>query len=269
MPETVEQVPPPVVADVQSLESSSFVTVYALAAYGLVLMAIFVGAAYYFLGEKFLKKEKKKALPEVDDIAASNTVGLKDVTYLAGVLNPASTHYDVMMAVASTPENIAYGLKMYENREKVRRERVEEDLAEAKKKQSSGPKAAASPDSMFNLDDAGWANDDDDDEKAKAAAKAEEEKQKERDQLQKAVGKQKIKLEGIDEGVIGQKWVENIMGNNGAWPPKDLGVLAGKMFDYNGKMVSALDHPGLRRNLCMVTGRLNSMLLNSHPELCK
>ena len=76
-------------------------------------------------------------------------------------------------------------------------------------------------------------------------------------------------MEGIDDGVIGQKWVENTLAENGFWPPKDLGILEGAKFNYNGKKVSALEHPGLRRNICMLMGRLNSMLLNTHPELCK
>mmetsp|Transcript_106816 Transcript_106816/g.299036 ORF Transcript_106816/g.299036 Transcript_106816/m.299036 type:complete len:549 (-) Transcript_106816:49-1695(-) len=274
MSEASEDIPPPIMeedpilaVDVQEMESSAFLTVYTLAAYGFVLVAIIGGAAYYFLGDKLFKKEKKKAAVEVDDIASSNTVGLQDITYLASVLSPTSTHLDILMAVASTPENITYGLKAYQRKEQVRKERIQEDLEEAKKKKASGPKATAPTDAMFSLDDEGWADDDDDDEKAKAAAKAEEEKQKEREQLQKAVGKEKVKLEGLDEGVIGQKWVENVLAGNGVWPPKDLGFLKGKTFDYEGKKVSALDHPGLRRNLCMITGRLNSVMLNSHQEL--
>lgn len=280
MSETVEDtqdVPPPIVEedpilamDVQDLESKAFITVYMLVAYGAVLLAIVGGAVYYFLGDKLFPKEKKKKLPEVDHVAATNTVGLEDVTYLAGLLMPNSTHLDILMAVASTPENVIYGLKAHEAKEEARRERIKEDLEEAKKnKTDSSSKGSSTGNDPFNLDDEGWADDDDDDEKAKAAAKAEEEKKKEREQLQKAVGKQKVKLEGIDEGVIGQNWVENILGNAGVWPPKDLGLLKGKSFEYNGKKVSALDHPGLRRNLCMITGRLHSILLNSHPDLCK
>lgn len=271
----MEDVSPPVVeedpilaTDVQDLESSAFVTVYKLAAYGAFILAIVGGAVYYLIGDKFFKKPKEVA--DVDDVSATNTVGLKDVTYLASQLHPKSTHLDVLMAVASTPENIAYGLKAYESTEKARRERIKEDLEESKKKKpSSSTKESSSTESMFNLDDDGWADDDDDDEKARAAAKAEEEKKKEREQLQKAVGKQKVKLEGIDEGVIGQKWVEDTLSGNGVWPPKDFGLLKGKTFEYEGKKVSALDHPGLRRNLCMITGRLNSIMLNSHPQLGK
>lgn len=245
------------------------IKVYGIVAYGFVLLAIIGAVIYYFLGEKLLAKKKKKPDIEIDDVAATNTVGLQDVSYLASELHPGSTHIDVLMAVASTPENIAYGTKAYELKEKTRKERIQEDLEEAKKKKNESTATSTSKDPLFNLDDDGWADDDDDDERAKAAARAEEEKKKEREQLQKAVGKQKVKLEGIDEGVVGQKWVENTLAKNGVWPPQDLGVLKGKTFSYEGKKVSPLDHPGLRRNICMITGRLNSMLLNSHPELCK
>lgn len=242
------------------------IKVYGIVAYGVLLLAIIGAVVYYFLGEKFLKKKKKSDI-DIDDVAATNTVGLQDVSYLASELHPGSTHIDVLMAVASTPENIAYGLKAYELKEKARKERIQEDQEEAKKKKGDATSTSISKDPLFNLDDDGWADDDDDDERAKAAARAEEEKKKEREQLQKAVGKQKAKLEGIDEGVIGQMWVESTLSKNGVWPPKDLGVLKGKTFVYNGKKVSPLDHPGLRRNICMITGRLNSMLLNSHPDL--
>lgn len=274
MSETTEEIPPilkqedPILAEnVLEVESASLITVYTLVAYGVVLLAIIGGLAYYFLGDKLIKKKKTEI--EVDDVAATNTVGLQDVSYLATQLSPGSSHLDVLMAVASTPENIAYGLKAYQLKEKARRERIQEDLEEAKKKKTKISSTAVSSDALLSIDDEGWADDDDDDERAKAAAKAEEEKKKEREQLQKAVGKQKVKMEGIDEGVLGQKWVENTLSKSGVWPPKDLGILQGKTFDYEGKKVSPLDHPGLRRNLCMITGRLNSMVLNSHPELRK
>jgi len=252
-------------AEATAAGNDSMVTVNLLVAYGVVLLAVVGAILYYILKDKFV--QKKKSLPEVDDMTTSNTVGLGDVAYLAKVLKPDSSHNDVLLAVASTPENVIYGLRNFKNVEKMRMERIQEDLEEAK---NAKPKKAASSDAMFNLDDDGWADDDDgDDEKAKAAALAEEEKKKAREDLKKAVGKEKVKMEGIDDGVLGQQWVEKVLGSKGMWPPKDLGVLKGATFDYDGKMVSALDHPGLRRNLCMITGRLNSLVLNGHPELRK
>lgn len=232
-----------------------------------LIVAVIAGAVYFFTKKSEPKKEGKKDV-EVDEVTATNTVGLKDVTYLANKLHPTSSHMDVILAVISTPENVAYGLRAYQLKEKARRTRIQEDLEEAKKTEKSKVAEKKDADNMFDFDDDGWADDDADDEKAKAAAKAEAEKEKEREQLKKAVGKTKLKLEGIDEGVIGQNWVESVLSEKGVWPPKDLGILKGETFTFEGKQVSALDHPGLRRNLCMLTGRLNSILLNSHPKLC-
>jgi len=263
-----QDIPPPAEQASAIGNEVSMVPLYLLVGYGFALLAVVVGIAYYFLKDKlFAKKTKNKGLPEVDDMTTSNTVGLGDVAYLAKLLKPDSSHDDVLFAVASTPENVAYGLRNFRHVEKIRQERIKEDLEEAK---AAKPKNVATSDAMFNLDDAGWADDDDgDDEKAKAAAQAEEEKKKAREDLKKAVGKEKVKMEGIDDGVLGQKWVEKVLGSKGKWPPTDLGILNGKKFDYEGKMVSPLDHPGLRRNICMITGRLNSMVLNGHQELCK
>jgi hypothetical protein len=66
---------------------------------------------------------------------------------------------------------------------------------------------------------------------------------------------------------LGQEWVEATLSKAKVWPPEDIGLLKDATFDYKGKQVSAMDHPGLRRNLCMTVGRLNSQMLNSHPEL--
>ena len=68
--------------------------------------------------------------------------------------------------------------------------------------------------------------------------------------------------------MVGQEWVEKALKKVGAWPLDDLRFLKDMTFEYKGKQVSAMDHPGLRRNLCFVAGRLNSLALNSHPELC-
>lgn len=231
------------------------------------LIVAVIGGAFYFFNKKSKEPEKKPRKDvEVDDVTSTNTVGLKDVNYIAQKLHPGSSHMDVIMAVISTPENINYGLRAYQLKEKTRQKRIEEDAEEAKGEAKESEKK--NTENMFDFDDDGWADDDDEDEKAKAAAKAEEEKKKEREQLKKAIGKTKLKLEGIDEGVIGQNWVESTLSEKGVWPPKDMGILQGETFTYEGKQVSALEHPGLRRNLCMLTGRLNSMVLNSHPQLC-
>jgi hypothetical protein len=256
-----EEVMEEVLQELADLSSSSTMLYIGLA----VLLAVVGGAAYYLL--VVAKAEPKKKEVDADEGISSNTVGLKDISYLASKLSPESKHLDILYAVASTPENIAYGLRAYHAKEKSRAERIAEDLEEAK---NGGKKTTIKkPDALFDVDDDGWADDDDEDDKAKLAAQTEKQEKKDREDLQKAVGKTKVLLEGLDDGVIGQKWVETTLSSNGVWPPKNLSMLEGVKFDYDGKQVSALDHPGLRRNLCMITGRLNSMLLNSHPELCK
>lgn len=232
-----------------------------------ILLCVLVAAGHY--GYAFVVGKKKKPTVELDDTLATNTVSLKDVAYLASRLAPDSTHVDVLMAVASCPDSIKFGLIQHEKKGKIRADRIAQDEKEKANRKNKTKSSAA--ENMFDFDDEGWAGDDDMDDEAKekvALARAlEERKKKEREELNKATGKTKQLLEGIDDGVIGQKWVEDTLASKGCWPPKDLGFLESEKFDYNGKKVSPLEHPGLRRNLCMITGRINSALLNTHPEL--
>lgn len=254
-------VPEPLIAEEPSeVTPMLFIVVPVLLALGSIV--------FYFLSVKPSKKKKRHV--EIDETLATNSVSLKDINYLARKLGPQSTHMDVFMAVASCPDSIKYGLRGFEAKERIREERIAQDEEESK-----SAKSVLSPSkNLFDLDDEGWAEDDDevDDEakqKAALAKAADEQKKKDQEDLKKATGKIKLLLEGIDEGVIGQQWVESTLVSNGAWPPKDLCFLKNELFDYNGKSLSALDHPGLRRNLCMIMGRINSLMLNTHPELCK
>jgi hypothetical protein len=223
---------------------------------------------YYFLR---VKGGKKKASVEIDETIATNSVSFHDINYIVKRLHPNSSHMDVLLAIASCPDSIANGLRAFKIKEKITEERHTQDKEEAKKSKKS---ASSSSIDMFALDNEGWADDDDDEmdeeskRKAQLAKLADDQKKKDQEQLKKATGKMKVLLEGIDAGVIGQAWVENTLSSKGAWPPKDLSFLKDDKFDYNGERVPALDHPGLRRNLCMMMGRLNSMMLNTHPELC-
>jgi len=232
-----------------------------------ILLFVLAAAGYYYYA--FVANKKKKPNVEIDEVMATNTVSLQDVNYLASRLAPDSTHLDVLFAVATCPDCVKYGLKQHEAKEKIRADRIADEEKE-KANDSSKAKSSAS-NNMFDFDDEGWADDDDMDEESKRKVelekKAEEQKKKDREQLNKATGKTKILLEGIDDGVIGQNWVEDTIASKGAWPPKELRFLGKETFEYNGKNVTALDHPGIRRNLCMMLGRINSMMLNTHPEL--
>lgn len=220
---------------------------------------------FYLVIQALRKKEKSQAKATID----SNTVSLEDLGYLAHVLSASSTHYELLLAIASTPENIAWAQESLDRTEEIRKQALEEK----KKEKNESKKASLAFD---DLDDQGWDEDDDDedeDENAKQAKlqakKAEEEKKRQMEQLKKATGQVRDPLEGIDDGVLGQEWVMKTLAANGKWPPKDLSFLEDMKFDYKGKKVFALDHPGLKRNLCMTVGRINSTLLNTHPELCK
>ena len=250
---------------------------YIILGYGLALMGGLTAVLYYFFVYKNKKVVEKKrgADTEIDETLATNSVGLEDVTYIASKLRPDSDQLDILLAVASTPESIIWSTRTLANREKIVQARLEDDKKKAEEEKSAPKKDSDSK--LFDLDDDGWANEDEDDEdlddeekeKAKKAKETLEEKQKFGEELAKASGKVKIYLEGVDEGVVGQEWVEKALEKVGAWPLDDLRFLKDMTFEYEGKQVSAMDHPGLRRNLCFVAGRLNSLALNSHPELCK
>jgi len=112
--------------------------------------------------------------------------------------------------------------------------------------------------------DGAWGDEDEDDDNVKANKKRQEEKEKLAEEVARASGKsdhmsimKNVKVEGIDEGVLGQKWVENTLAGTGNWPPKS-GLSALDDLDSN---------PALRRNLCMTMGRIHSQFLNTNPEL--
>jgi hypothetical protein len=263
---------------------------YVVLVYGVVLVAALASAAYYLFvvrrrqpdpsSLKDANDKKRAASADVDETMSTNTVGLQDIAFIASKLRPDSTHLDVLLAVASAPESINFGTKAHLRKEKLMQDRLDEAKKEEeernKSKSLTSKSAAGGKGNMFDLDDDGWADDDDDEDldeeakrKAQLAKETEEQKKKDREQLKQATGKVKVLLEGLDDGVIGQDWVEKTLGKVGAWPPPDLRFVKDMTFEYGGKKVSALEHPGLRRNLCNLQGRINSMALNSHPALSK
>jgi hypothetical protein len=218
------------------------------------------------------KSEADKKVDEGALLDTSNSVGVADLAYLVEKLHPESTHFDLLLTVCSTPENIDWSMQALAKVEVARQERIEKKKLE--KPKSEADKAAFDFDSLMN-DDGGWDADDDEDENEDEVAKemrlkgkqAEAEKQADLARLKQATGQAIQLMEGIDDGVLGQEWVEATLSKAKVWPPEDIGLLKDATFDYKGKQVSAMDHPGLRRNLCMTVGRLNSQMLNSHPEL--
>lgn len=226
-----------------------------------VLVVLYLGvfaALIYFVVNWTRKTEE-----QVKETEKSNIVAGADAAYLSSTLGPESTHLDVLLCIATTPENIVLSMAQIEKVEEYKQEKLvkskDASAKELKKKDT------------FDLDDGVWDEDEGDDDEAKAAAakarKEEEIKADAAKQLAAATGKLSVKLEGIDEGVLGQKWVETTLAQGKRWPPQDLRFLKNATFEYKGKNLSAMDHPAVRRNLCMTMGRLNSILLNSHPDL--
>lgn len=239
-------------------------------------IAVVVGVVLFMLRHRRSstsdsKAQEKKATGEGALLDTSNSVGVADLAYMVEKLHPESSHFDLLLTVCSTPENIEWSMAALGKVEEQRQERIEKKKLEKPKNEAD--KAAFDFDSLMN-DDGGWDEDDDDDEEdeqvkeARLKAKhAEAVKQADLARLKQATGQAVQLMEGVDDGVLGQEWVEATLSKAKVWPPADIGLLKDAKFDYKGEKVSAMDHPGLRRNLCMTVGRLNSQMLNSHPEL--
>lgn len=191
-----------------------------------------------------------------------------DATHLINALRPNSEPLEILYAIATSPDTVAITSKHVELAEELRTKKRDHLAKEASNKDTH-----KSMDDLFGDDD-GWAEDDEDDPAAAAAKKAREEKKKEEARLAKATGKDvtdftKVKLEGVDDGVLGQEWVVTNLTKMGSWPPPKFNEssLSSRKFSIDGKVVGPLDHPGVKRALVMTMGRLNAKQLNTHPEL--
>mmetsp|Transcript_3917 Transcript_3917/g.8786 ORF Transcript_3917/g.8786 Transcript_3917/m.8786 type:complete len:302 (-) Transcript_3917:105-1010(-) len=241
-----------------------------LAGLGLVIALIFLAIRFVQTSPKVSKLvETKTKNGSTSDKQIDNKVQLNpqaDATYLVNCLRPTSTPLEILYAIATTPDTVAVTSKHLD---------MAEDLREKKRASLAEKSKEASHKSTADLvDDDGWAEDDEDDPAAAAAKKAQEEKDKEAKRLAKATGKDKtdlskVKLEGVDEGVLGQEWVVANLTKMGAWPPPSMNdtIVKDKKFSVDGNIVGPLDHPGVRRALIMTMGRLNAKQLNTHPEL--
>jgi len=230
----------------------------------LMYLGLFVGIIMYVV--KYVTSAEEKVKKTLDQ----NSVAGGDLEYLAHKLSPNSTHWEVLYYIATTPESIDVTAKGIEKTQEIR------DKKNAKLKKAA-EEAKKVNNLTFDDDDGGWADDDDETEEEKAAAaalkKTEEEIKQQKAKLAHTMGKEidplELSLEGIDEGVIGQQWVEDRLVDLKVWPPK-LPENAGTFKDNStGKVVSPLDHPAVRKNILMTMGRLNSVVLNTNPELGK
>jgi hypothetical protein len=209
----------------------------------------------------------------------NNSLSNDDISFLATSLKPDSTSWDIITACLATPSTVLWSCIDYDRVALTRAIRMERDQKLKSGNQNS--KEVDVLEALFN-DDSGWDNAEDDDltdadenaKKRAAAAQAEAKRQKDLEQLKKASGHGTELLEGIDPDVLGQLWVEKALSKAGVWPPKDFGTLAKRVFEYadllNGKKkesLDALNHPGLRRVLCMAVARFHSMMLNGDSQL--
>lgn len=225
----------------------------------IMYFGLFIAIVYYLL--TFVKNKEKQA----ENFRLDNSVAQSDIAYLATKLRPGSSHLDVLYYIATAPESIEFTEKAIEKAEEIKRARIELLNPTASKGENGTD--------IFDMDDGGWAEDEDEDEDIKAAKAKQEEKEKLAKQVAQASGKDQlaknIKIEGVDDGVLGQEWVERTLSKINQWPPK-FGNCSVKDMTFSLKgdnPVPALEHSSVRRNLCMTLGRLNAQHLNTHPEL--
>jgi len=216
----------------------------------LLYLGFFAGIIYFVI--TWTMKQAKITSVGAQDMS----VAAADTAYVAATLSPESTHMDILFCIATTPENIHTTEEALEIIETLKKEKQAKLSQEGKKPTTN----------TFDLDGDGW-DDEEDDDATKKAKQEEASKLKAQEQLAEAQGGGNIPMEGFDDGVLGQKWVENTLEAKGHWPPKDLSFLSTKTFSYKGKVVGALEHPAIRRNLCFTMGRLDSVALNTHGEL--
>eukprot|EP00522_Entomoneis_paludosa_P015700 CAMPEP_0172451736 /NCGR_PEP_ID=MMETSP1065-20121228/9649_1 /TAXON_ID=265537 /ORGANISM="Amphiprora paludosa, Strain CCMP125" /LENGTH=531 /DNA_ID=CAMNT_0013203707 /DNA_START=60 /DNA_END=1655 /DNA_ORIENTATION=- len=245
-----------------------------------ILLVLGAAGAYVYFSSASGKASKgddtgdKKSSSGSSSQGSIGPVPMEDFFSLFNQLSPDSTHFDILWAVMSMNDVLDRASNEIDKINEMREKKTKQLQEEKAKKESN----QVDFDDLVNDD--GWGDEgDDDDEGGDAVQKARAEdarKQEEMARLRKATGKTLPKMEGIDEGVLGQEWVEKTLEKAGAWPPKQLAdsALANKTFAYkpNGGRVQQLkpmDHPAFRRCLCMTMGRLHSNLLNTHPELIK
>jgi curved DNA-binding protein CbpA len=220
----------------------------------LILVLLYIGM--FITGIVYLVRWGNQAEAYAKKASLDNSVAQSDMAYLANHLRPNSTHREVLYYIATCPESVSVTQQNLNAAEDLKKARLE----------YLNPKKKVEPVvDDFDMDDGGWADDDDEDEAAKAHKAKQEEKEKLAKEVAAASGQEQmakmVKLEGVDDGVLGQTWVETTL--------KGTKLSNMTFVTKAGKSVSALDHPAIRRNLCMTLGRLNAQKLNTHPELRK
>jgi len=241
-----------------------------------VLLFLLTAVLRYFSSKKAqIVDDNNKGEIDGDIAKPARNFAKDNAVYLSSKLKVTTAPWEILFFIATAPENIRVTTEQIKKVEEMRQKKLLklQEQKEAKKNNRNNLN-----DLMDIDDDGGWASDDDDelDEDTKAAAMAakkhEEDMKKQERVLNMTMGKvdpTDLKLEGIDDGTIGQEWVMERLQEKNIWPPKvpaDTGTFEDEL---SGKKVLPSEHPAIKRNLIMTLGRLNAMLLNSHPGLAK
>jgi len=250
-----------------------------------LIFLVVVGAAFYYysssvhstpastkkdLGGGTDDDDTKKASVATTPDGKTVRIQVDDLVDIFSRLTPSSPHYDFLFAVITSSEIVSAVTQSLDDIEEIRQKKLKKQQEEAAKK--SPAENAVSFDDLFDQDGFDEGDEDEDDDEATKEAKRkakEEEAQKKADmeRLKQATGQALPALEDMDTGVLGQKWVEKTLQAKGVWPMKLPTWLQKQKFDWKGQKLGPMDHPAVRRILCMTAGRLNSAHLNSHPEL--
>lgn len=194
------------------------------------------------------------------------------VTYVAQHLRPDSSHMELLFYVATTPKQIRWGLDGCHKEREWKHKRTQY-LKEQKQK-----------DGGFDLN--GMWDDGMEDDDVHKGIEIENEKELLKRQMNTAADGNEltisnIKLEGVDDHVLGIEWIKSILREQKQWPPSFLTTneeLAKMRFilstssnnnneEEQTKLRKAINHEGVMRNLCMTMGRLNALVISNHPKL--
>ena len=232
------------------------------------------GAAIYFFaarssgGKQDRDKDSKEASVTATPDGKSVKILAEDLVDTFAKLTPTSKHWDILYAIVTSSELVSVVSQNLDEIEELRQKKLKKKEEEAAKKKDE----VVSFDDLFDQGgfDEGDEDEDDDEATKEAKRKAKEEEARKKadlERLKQATGQKLALLEDMDEGVLGQKWVEKTLQEKGCWPLELPDWLNKAKFDWKGKKMSAMEHPAVRRILCMTAGRINSVMLNSHPDL--
>ena len=244
-----------------------------------LVFLVVVGAAFYYYSsqqkggeassstDKDVEDKKKASVATTPD-GKTVRIQVDDLVDIFSRLSPTCGIYDILYAVITSAEIVSAVTQSLDEIDVIRQKKLKKKEEEQAKKKED----VVSFDDLFDQDGFDEGDEDEDDDEATKEAKRkakEEEAQKKADmeRLKQATGQALPVLEDMDDGVLGQMWVEKTLQEKDAWPLDLPDWLKKEKFDWKGKKMSAMEHPAVRRILCMTAGRMNSAMLNSHDEL--